>query len=488
MRSNYAKFLLLLLLTACFSFAFAQKDKKYLAQVRLNGKCGFIDVSGNEVVPLVYDDAGLWNNNLVPVNIGKYIPKSYPVVEMSTAQSENVNVEVIDNSEKAGKWGFCNSAGKLVIPVQFTNAMFFNEGMAGVEINDKWGFINTSGKMVVEAVYDTVGYFSQGLAVVVKNGSYGYVNLKGEEVIKLQYLGAEAFEKGLAKVFEKYDSKNGDKKSIGRLINLQGKMVTDAKYDIESNFGNGLASFSFAEAKAENSFTYGLITTTGQVVAQPTYREISAFSNGLALVMVYKIHEFYDEYVPHYGYIDAKGKEVVKPTLAKGVDFSYGMAPVARFDSKDDGQSEYALINTKGEQLLGFNWSSLDILDSKHLLASSIKNPYEKIIIDTKGKQILALGDNGFASLGNGLFFVKNVDYEATAFIGLDKKPLIDLSKNKKTRFISYQHGLLRFGDLDGDYSEVSAIKLGLMDLKGTVVVKPRYNEIFDFEATDNSL
>ncbi|WP_448635320.1 hypothetical protein [Pedobacter panaciterrae] len=83
---------------------------------------------------------------------------------------------------------------------------------------------------------------------------------------------------------------------------------------------------------------------------------------------------------------------------------------------------------------------------------------------------------------------MKNVDYEPTAFIGLDKKPLIDLSKNKKTRFISYQHGLLRFGDLDGDYSEVSAIKLGLMDLKGTVVVKPKYNEIFDFEATDNSL
>jgi hypothetical protein len=495
------KFLLLLLLTAFCSSVFSQKEKKHLAQVSLDGKYGFIDVFGHEVVPLIYDDAGSWGNNLVPVNIGKYTHEPGPVeaaVDPGPAETkdsaerskhtEQYKTVAIDLTEKKGKWGYCNASGQLVIPVQFTNASFFSEGMAAVEINDKWGFISTSGKTAVQPVYDTVGYFSQGLAVVAKNGSYGYINLKGEEVIKLQYLNAEAFQNGYARVFEKYVSKNNNKTSIGRLINLQGKTVTDARYDIESNFSNGLFSFLLAGPKPENSFAYGLINTAGQIVAQPVYKEISDFSNGLARVMVYKRHEFYDEYVPHYGYINTRGKEIVKPTLANAESFSYGMAVIARFDKKDDGESEHALMNTKGEHILGFNWKDLNILDSGHLLANAIKNKNETVIIDPKGKKIGSLGDNGFTDLGNGLFTIINVNNESAAFIGLDKKISIDFSKNKKKRFLSYQFGLIRFRDADSNYEELRHVKLGLMDLKGNVIVKPKYNEISDFEPIDSAL
>lgn len=503
MPLKYMKFLLLLLLTAFYSFALAQKEKKQLAQVRLNGKCGFIDVFGQEVVPLIYDDAGSWGNNLVPVNIGKYIREKMPVVEVivepalnemiDTAtrnkrieQNKKEDIVFMEKKEQQGKWGYCNAAGLLVIPVQFTNTTFFNEGMAGVEINDKWGFINTKGKIVVQPVYDTVGYFSQGLAVVAKNGNYGYINVKGDEVIKLQYTNAEAFENGYARVFEKYASKNNNKKSITRLINLQGKTVTDARYDIETNFSNGLLSFSLADATFEESFIYGLINTNGQIVVPPTYREIAHFSNGLARVMVYKRHPFYDEYVPHYGYIDTKGKEVIKPDLANAAEsFSYGMAVVARFDNKDDGESDHALVNTEGEYMLGFNWKELSILDSRHLLARTVKNQYEAVIIDPKGKKILSPGENGFTHLGNGLFTVINTNDEPIDLIGLDKKIAIDLSKNKNRKFLSYQSGLIRFRNLKSNNEEWSEIKLGLIDLKGNVIVKPKYNEIADFEPTD---
>lgn len=494
MRLNYKKILSILLLTTFCTVAFAQKEKKRLAQVRVNDKCGFIDSSGSEVIPPIYDDAGSWGNNLVPVNIGKYTPGPVsvlmaPVDPGRTSPTDSINgkekyIDITVKKEENGKWGYCNASGALVIPVQFTNTTFFNEGMAGVEINGKWGFIDTRGKTVVQPVYDTVGYFSQGLAAVAKNGSYGYINLKGEEVIKLQYTHADAFEKGYAKVFEKYTSDNNGKKSIGRIIDLKGKAVTDAKYDVETNFSNGLISFSLAASKPEDSFIYGLITIMGQVITPPVYREILNFSDGLARVMVYKRHEFYDEFVPHYGYIDTRGREVVKPNLAKAESLNYGMAVVARFDKKDDGESEHALINAKGEQVLGFNWKSLIILDSRHLLANSIKNPYENVIINPNGKKLLSLGGNGFRSLGNGLFTIVNVEEESTAFIGLDKRPAIDFSKNKKRKFISYQFGLIRYTDLDGNYDESGKIKLGLMDLKGNVLVKPKYNEIMDFEPT----
>ncbi|EJL65264.1 WG repeat-containing protein [Flavobacterium sp. CF136] len=484
------KYSILLFLIGFYSVAFAQKEKKYLAQVNLDGKYGFIDASGHEVIPLIYDDAGIWGNNLVPVNIGKYTPKiDPPSIEVAepdviqaenSVESDNEKIVPIKIKEEKGKWGYCNSSGTLVIPAQFTNTTFFNEGMAGVEIDGKWGFINTQGKIVVQPVYDEIGYFSQGLAAVAKNGSYGYINLKGEEVIKLQYIGAKAFENGYALVYENHPSKNNNRTSIGRLINLKGEMVTDAKYCIDIVFLNGLASFLLADS--ENSL-YGLINMKGQIVAPPIYFEILDFSDGLARVMVYKRDKIYNEYTPNFGYIDSKGKEIVKPVFATAESFNYGKAVIARFDDKDDGELDHALINTKGEFILGFNWRQLILIDNQHLLAS-IKNKYETLLINSQGKKIQSFGDNGLATLGNGLSVITNTNDEPIAFIGVDKKISIDLSKSKNRKFVSYQFGLIRFQYLSSNYEESRNIKLGLLDLKDNVIIEPKYNEISDFVPT----
>jgi hypothetical protein len=220
-----------------YSTANAQKESAYLAKVCQNGKFGFIDRLGKVVVPLNYDDAGVWGNGLVAVNVGKYTPVEEdatvievagppgPVTVNNSAQrnSQYKNIEI--KKEKKGKWGYCNAAGVLVIPIQFTATTFFSEGMAGVEIDGKWGFIDLKGEILVKPIYDKVGHFSQGLATVVKNGNYGYINQKGEEVIQLRYYCADAFENGYAKVTERSTSKNNNKTATGRLINLKGEAV-----------------------------------------------------------------------------------------------------------------------------------------------------------------------------------------------------------------------------------------------------------------------
>ncbi|KIO75986.1 hypothetical protein TH53_17615 [Pedobacter lusitanus] len=273
------------------------------------------------------------------------------------------------------------------------------------------------------------------------------------------------------------------------MLNLKGEAVTDVKYDIDYRFLHGLASFSLADTKFEDSFIYGLINTKGQVLAKPVYREILSFSNGLARVMVYKQDKVYKEYYPNYGYIDISGKEVVKPELARASEsFSHGMAVIARFDDQDDGEFDHALINTKGEFKLGYNWKNLKILDSRYLLAKTIKNKYETILINSEGKRIMSVEDKGIADLNNGLYTVTNMDKEPVYFIGLDKKISIDLSQNKRRKFMSYQYGLIRFCNLDSNDKESVQVKLGLMDLKGNIIVKPKYNRIGDFELTDGSL
>ncbi|TPG29792.1 WG repeat-containing protein [Flavobacterium pectinovorum] len=95
------KYPILLLLIAFYSVASAQKEKKYLAQVHLDGKYGFIDVSGHEVIPLIYDAVGSWGNNLVPVNIGKYTPEvGLPVLEAPGPAEVEANNAIGSNSNK----------------------------------------------------------------------------------------------------------------------------------------------------------------------------------------------------------------------------------------------------------------------------------------------------------------------------------------------------------------------------------------------------
>jgi len=488
------KYSILLLLLTFYTVTFAQKEKKYLAQVRLDGKYGFIDASGHEVIPPIYDAAGSWGNNLVPVNIGKYTPEiGLPVIDIAgpaaeeeannAVESNKNKIVTIDIKDKKGKWGYCDISGKIVIPIQYTNTTFFDEGMAGVEINGKWGFINTKGEIVVQPIYDTIGSFSQGRALVAKNNLYGYVDLKGEEVIKVQYTGADTFANGYALVYEKYASKNNNRTNIGRLINLKGEIITDAKYDIGLVFSNGLAIFSLADVKYEGNFIFGLINSKGQVVAQPLYREILDFSDGLARVMVYKKDKIYNEYNPNFGFIDTKGREIIKPIYAEAEPFSYGKSVIARFDDKDDGNLDHALINTKGAFILGFNWRQLTLLDNNHLLAS-IKNNYETIMINGQGKKIMSFDDKGIVSLGNDLFVITNINDEPIAFIGTDKKIPFDFSQNKNRKFTSYQFGLIRFHNFDRNYEDSRNIKQGLMDVKGKIIIEPKYDDISDFVPT----
>lgn len=496
------KYPVLLCLILFYSTANAQKESAYLAKVCQNGKFGFIDRLGKVVVPLNYDDAGVWGNGLVAVNVGKYTPVEEdatvievagppgPVTVNNSAQrnSQYKNIEI--KKEKKGKWGYCNAAGVLVIPIQFTATTFFSEGMAGVEIDGKWGFIDLKGEILVKPIYDKVGHFSQGLATVVKNGNYGYINQKGEEVIQLRYYGADAFENGYAKVTERSTSKNNNKTATGRLINLKGEAVTDARYNIDITFSNGLSSFSITDGKDGNGLLYGLIDTKGQIIVQPVYHEIMEFSDGLARVMVYKKDKTFNEYYPNYGFIDIKGKEIIKPGLASAESFSYGKAVIARFDDKDDGELDHALIDTKGVFILGYHYNQLNLLDSKHLFASSIKNKDQNMLIDDKGKIIMSLHDKQIASLGHGLFSVTNSNGESIALVGLDKKLPVDRSWAGNKKFLSYQLGLICFCYLDhnGINGQDYKVQLGLLDLTGKIIVVPKYSDISDFEPTDNTL
>ena len=175
--------------------------KLYLVRVRRNGKYGYVDKSGHEVIPCKYDYAGNFREGLAIF-------------------------------EKDDKWGYIDKKGREVIPCKYDRTFNFSEGLAIVEKDDKSGFIDKEGREVIPCMYDAAGSFSEGLAYVEKDDKWGFIDKEGREVIPCKYDDAGSFSDGLACV-KKYD-KYG-------FIDKEGIQILPCKYDAVGNFSDGLA-------------------------------------------------------------------------------------------------------------------------------------------------------------------------------------------------------------------------------------------------------
>jgi WG containing repeat len=95
--------------------------------------------------------------------------------------------------DAAGKYGFKNKSGKVVIAAkyQFADAFIediYGHGLIRVKLNDKWGLIDEKGKEIIPMKYQTVSqFFTFGWASVQLNNKWGFVDTTGKEVIPLKY-------------------------------------------------------------------------------------------------------------------------------------------------------------------------------------------------------------------------------------------------------------------------------------------------------------
>src|SRR5690606_19927497 len=104
------KFLTTLLAMLLVTSAYAQE----LAVVLEGKKFGYIDRSGQLVIPAQYDRAQPFSDGLAAVAVGK-------------------------------SWGFIDMSGNMVIEPQFSNAKNFNDGLCLVNKDKAWIYIDKTG-------------------------------------------------------------------------------------------------------------------------------------------------------------------------------------------------------------------------------------------------------------------------------------------------------------------------------------------------------
>ena len=228
--------------------------KLYLVRVRRNGKYGYVDKSGHEVIPCKYDYAGNFREGLAIF-------------------------------EKDDKWGYIDKKGREVIPCKYDRTFNFSEGLAIVEKDDKSGFIDKEGREVIPCKYDDAGSFSDGLASVKKYDKYGFIDKEGIQILPCKYDAVGNFSDGLACVVKDFGISYIDK---------EGRKVIPCKYDLTFNFCEGLA-------KVEKDAKHGFIDKEGREVIPCMYDAAGSFSEGLAYV----------EKDDKWGYIDKTGREII---------------------------------------------------------------------------------------------------------------------------------------------------------------------------------
>ena len=288
-----------------------------LAVVKLNGKEGFIDKTGKEVIPLKYDSTQIFREGLAGAKLN-------------------------------GKWGFINKYDEIVVPFIYCEVENFSEGVARVRKNDerdkfgKYGYVDRNGKEITSfkyelSIYSGLGDFENGFAIVFKDGRYGFINKLGREITPLQYSYVWNFENGFAIV-----DKDGDRGCIdvtGReiipceyeyILRIQdglikaGKGTEDIYFNIDTGekFTNGayalIDDFYDKLARVLKNGKWGYIDVRGNEIVPLKYDFIRYFRDGLAGV----------ELNGKWGFVDKKGEEVIPIIYDSISDFNEGKAKV----------------------------------------------------------------------------------------------------------------------------------------------------------------
>lgn len=152
------------------------------------GRYGFLDRQGREVIPCLYDEVSIFSLGRAMVRLGdRYgiidtlgaviLPIEYE--DYSPKSVKYVYRDSLALVERGGKFGFVDLAGRLFTPLCFDDAYHFSEGLASVKYNGCWGYIDNRGETYLPFVFDLASPFQWGRAEVYFEGQPRNVDRQG---------------------------------------------------------------------------------------------------------------------------------------------------------------------------------------------------------------------------------------------------------------------------------------------------------------------
>jgi hypothetical protein len=260
----------------------------------------YIDKSGNVKFEGAYDSAGTFIDDMAVVRkAGKFgfidkkgqlvVPAQFDLARPFYHGLAAVKICCGVSSSSNDQWGFIGHDGKYVINPQFQAVGDFISNLAPAKVGDKWGLVDKSGKLVVQPTFTYLFNFSESLATASDGERWGFIGKDGKFVITPQFEAAGIFREGLAGV------RSGGKAGY---IDRTGKMVINPQFDSATNFRHGFAIVTVGGKSA-------IIDKEGKFLLNPGQLTLSKDEIG--------DDEIAARNDTGWGYIDHTGKWLIQP-------------------------------------------------------------------------------------------------------------------------------------------------------------------------------
>src|SRR6186713_3131215 len=121
-----------------------------LIKIEKNGKYGFSDAAGKEVIPAKYDSAGTFRNGYAVIKLKNKFGYAFQNGRVSGLKYDTVWVTdpLFPSIGLKGKKGAMDTAGREIVPPLYDEVKKIRNGYAIVLLGDKYGVVNQKGKAV----------------------------------------------------------------------------------------------------------------------------------------------------------------------------------------------------------------------------------------------------------------------------------------------------------------------------------------------------
>ncbi|WP_460676534.1 WG repeat-containing protein [Hymenobacter coalescens] len=179
-----------------------------IAWVRVGQRYGYIDGAGNPVTPVQYERAGTFRNGRATVALpGGEAFDIGPSGQRLSTPPEVLEEDFLaqgDPVRQNGKVGFRFTVGSAVVPPVYDEVRdLYHAGLVLVRQGPKWGVVDNRGRLRLAPEYDAIRAVEQNgyqLPIVEQQGRFGYLGPDGKLLVEPKYAAAEPFEAGVARV------------------------------------------------------------------------------------------------------------------------------------------------------------------------------------------------------------------------------------------------------------------------------------------------
>lgn len=352
-----------------------------LVAVERNGKWGYIDSTGKEVIALQYKQAGDFKGGLAQVMIARkhgvinkqgkaIIPAKYDDIACHTK-------DFILVSQDNKHWKMFDRQGKVLTTLKF-DRFDINSGFLYITQGDNTGIASKKGKMLYPKKCWVIHSFKEGIARIWNHQELSaFIDTLGNQITPFVYeredlvktwrypriwMNAD-FSEGMAMVMR--NRKAG-------FIDKKGKVVIPLKYDEAWSFKDGMACVGLRKERSSHEKSYGYINKKGIVVIPLVFQNIGKAKEGLIRV----------KQKEKWGFVDTKGKVIVPMIYDKAGNFNEGWAKVSK-------QKKWTFINKKGKVLLPANRAYDEAGDFYEGFAR-VKQGNQWGFINSTGKEVIA--------------------------------------------------------------------------------------------------